>query len=91
MDIQDNWEVNTVFDLSRKENAVKNQCMRAIQGERKRIYANYCSGAGWGCFPFMVAGYTNKIPLQYSGRLGVVIMDFPGEKNIEHLIMQNFQ
>lgn len=89
MDIQDKWQVDTLFDLRKKKDAVNSQCVRAVDGDKWRIYANYCSGAGWGCYPYTTAGYTNEIPLKYSGRLGVVIQDFPGEKLIEHLIKQN--
>jgi len=90
MDIQDNWQVDTLFDLGKKEDAVNNQCNKAIKGDSWKIFANYCSGAGWGCYPYTVARNTNLLPLRYKGRLGVVIMDFPGEGLIDHLISQNF-
>ncbi len=90
MDIQDEYKVKTIFKLSKKKDAISKQCQKAINGEKSKIFANFCSGTGWGCFPFIVAKNTNDIPLKYKGRLGIVILDFPGEKLISHLIQQNF-
>jgi len=89
MDIQDKWNVDTLFSLKAKEDAVNSQCVKAVNGLSSKIFANYCSGCGWGCYPFTTAQYTNEIPLKYVGRLGVVIQDFIGEKVIEYLIKQN--
>lgn len=38
------------------------------------------------CTPSGVASKVNKVILEYNGRLGVVVCDFPGEELIRHLI-----
>ena len=40
--------------------------------------------------PFTGATFCNKIPCRYKGRLGIVLMDYPGEDTIDYLIKQNF-
>ena len=40
--------------------------------------------------PYTAAKQCNQIPMRYTGRLGVVLADYPGEDLIDHLIKQNF-
>lgn len=87
--IQDYWDLGTPFNLGKKEDLVKKQIDNAKNGDLNTFYLNHCSGNGWSCFPFIVARNVNPVPYKESGRMGVIIMDFPGEKLIKHLIDQN--
>lgn len=87
--IQDYWQVNTIFDLPKKKKAVKEHLDKAIKGDPFTLYLNHLTAAGWGCYPFTVARSTNDIPLKYEGRMGIIVCDYPGENLIEHLIKQN--
>jgi hypothetical protein len=57
------------------------------------IYLNYLSGVSdYGIItPKAVAYETNKEVFKYNGRLGIVLIDFPGEELISYLIEQNFK
>jgi 1-phosphatidylinositol phosphodiesterase len=88
--IQDNYIVNTVSDIKYKVVEIERQFREAINGDKGRVYINFCSGVGYACWPFVVAENTNIVPFEYMGRLGIVVMDFPGEQLIRHLIEQNF-
>ena len=72
-----------------KKDLIQKQIENANSGDPLKFYLNHCSGTGWGCFPFVVAKNTNPVPYSFNGRMGIIIMDFPGEKLIKHLIDQN--
>ncbi len=88
--IQDNYVVENGADLQKKVDLVKTQCERAINGDSGELFINFCSGVGYICWPYHVAKETNKLPMSYSGRMGIVVMDFPGEDAVMHLIKQNY-
>merc|ERR1712032_193743 len=85
-DIQDFFDLGTPFSLGKKEKLVKEQIDNSNSGDSLTFYLNHCSGTGWSCFPFYVAENVNPVPYSNLGRLGIIIMDFPGEKLIKHLI-----
>jgi 1-phosphatidylinositol phosphodiesterase len=87
--MQDDWEVKTLFDIGKKEDAVKRQCDNARNGKKEELFINFCSGASAWCWPYSVAKKVNKVPFNYQGRLGIIPMDFPGEDLVQHLIGQN--
>lgn len=88
-DTQDLWQMHSIFDVNLKVRVVKEHLHKTIYGNFQRLYLNHLSGIGYGVFPSYVARRTNKIPMEYIGRLGIVICDYPGEGLIEHLISQN--
>ena len=52
---QDNYHLNTNWDLYQKWMAVKNHLIAANSGNENMIYLNHLSGSG-GSFPYFVAG-----------------------------------
>jgi 1-phosphatidylinositol phosphodiesterase len=89
-EIQDEVDVPTVFDIEKKCKKVEDFLEKTKNGNIYNFYINFCSGFGYGCWPYTVADDTNKVPMKHKGRLGIVVMDFPGEDAIRHLADQNF-
>merc|ERR1712032_1711428 len=87
-DIQDYYDLETPLNLGKKKKLVKEQIDKSNKGDLETFYLNHCSGTGWCCFPFIVARNVNDVPYENSGRMGIIIIDFPGEKLIKHLIDQ---
>jgi len=88
--IQDEVDIPTVFDIEAKCKIIRDFCEQTKNGN-SNYYINFCSGFGIGCWPCTVAWDTNRVPMNYTGKLGIVVMDFPGEGVITHLIEQNWK
>jgi 1-phosphatidylinositol phosphodiesterase len=88
--IQDSFYLSSLLYIYVKIELIREHFTKAIEGDMNELYINFCSGVGLTCWPFVIADYTNKVPLELKGRLGIVIMDFPGEHLIKHLILQNY-
>jgi 1-phosphatidylinositol phosphodiesterase len=88
-DIQDYYDLGTGSNLDKKKDLIKKQIENSNFGDSKKFYLNHCSGTGWACYPYYVAKNTNPVPYSLNARMGIIIMDFPGEKLIKHLIDQN--
>ena len=79
--------------MKKKKRLVKKMFNRAqTLTNDGNIYLNYLSGVSDYGFitPKAVAYETNKEVFKYNGRLGIVLLDFPGEELISYLIQQNF-
>ena len=90
--IQNNWTVNTRFVINKKKRKIKENIHRALAFKKdKRIFLNYlsCSSDYAMMTPYTAAKKCNEIALRYKGRLGIILMDYPGEVLIKHLIDQN--
>lgn len=89
--IQDEFNVPTVFEIDSKCKKIQEFCDIAKTGNMSNFYINFCSGWGYACWPYSIAKDTNFIPMNNTGRLGIVVMDFPGEDAIKHLVDQNMK
>jgi len=90
--IQNQWTVNWRFSINKKKRKIKENIHRALAFKNyKKIFLNYlsCSSDYAMMTPFTAAKKCNKIALRYKGRLGIILMDYPGELLINHLIEQN--
>ena len=91
--VQNFFRVNFYDDMKKKKRLVKKMFNRAqTLTNDGNIYLNYLSGVSDYGFitPKAVAYETNKEVFKYNGRLGIVLLDFPGEELISYLIQQNF-
>ena len=92
--VQNEFRVNFNGDIKIKKRLVKKMFNRAqTLINDGNIYLNYLSGVSdYGIItPKAVAYETNKEVFKYNGRLGIVLLDFPGEELISYLIQQNFK
>lgn len=62
-----------------------------VKGKEKKYFIiNHCSGSGGPLLSLKtIAMNENKIPFNDTGYSGIIIMDFPSEKVIQHIIDQN--
>ena len=90
--IQNEWTVNCRLCMNKKKRKIKENFHRAMVIKDKRIFLNYLSSSSNYAMmtPYTAAKKCNKIALNYHGRLGIVLADYPGEALIKHLINQNF-
>jgi len=94
LDIQDYYDLGYYTNLDKKKEVIEKQMIKASNDPNKlNFYANHCSATGI-IFeePIFVAKETNKVVLEKGGnlkRLGITIMDFPGESLIEFIINKN--
>jgi len=93
LNIQDDYDVPTVFHLNKKWNKVRDKLVEARSGPAATWYVNFCSGSSGGCYPYTVATAVNPSALNFinnrPARWGMVVMDFPGERLIDALIRTN--
>jgi hypothetical protein len=77
--------------INKKKRRIKQSFHRAIAFKNNRIFLNYlsCSSDYAMMTPYTAAKKCNKIAMNYNGRLGIVLADYPGEDLIKHLISQN--
>ena len=73
-------------------NNENNNFINDNSNDKKNLYITYisCSSDYAMMTPYTAATKCNPLIMRYSGRLGVVNMDYPGEDLIKHLIRQNF-
>lgn len=84
--IQDNYEVKSI---ATKKQQIKDHLFKALVGGKDQLYINFCSG-WWYIYPPAIIAYnTNDVVTGFSGRLGLVVFDFPSDKVVEHVINQN--
>ncbi len=93
------FNVQDYFDLNNDSIEHKNELIlehlnKSNNDKTEIIYANFCSATGIlsNKFPSGIAKQTNKIVWdnkQYK-KIGIIIMDFPGEKLIKDIIDRNF-
>lgn len=58
--------------------------------EKKHFIINHCSGTGVPLLSLKtIAMNENEVPYNDNGYSGIIIMDFPGEELIQHIINQN--
>jgi 1-phosphatidylinositol phosphodiesterase len=89
MNLQDHWDIKDNEDIETKVSHIRLHFERSIVNiDRQKLFINHCSGTGH-LWPDEVAKRTNKISFDYSGRLGIVVFDYPSEDIIHHLICQN--
>ena len=91
-EIQNNWTVNFRFYINEKKRRIKEFFNRSISIKDEKIYLNYLSASSDYAMmtPYTAACKCNPIPMKYTGRMGIVLADYPGEDLIKHLINQNF-
>ena len=87
--------------LDRKRKLVRKHFEQAIGGDKERWFANFCSGVLPSSLvtPRRYAMQSNEAALQFllrkergqPMRLGIVVMDFPGEKLLERIVATNFE
>ena len=97
--IQNKWSINTRFSLNNKKRKIKENFHRALAFNNKyssdisnsKIFLNYLSASSDYAMmtPYTAAKKCNKLALRYKGRLGIILVDYPGEDLIKHLIEQN--
>ena len=90
--VQNNWTVNWRFSINKKKRRIKENIHRALAFKNdNKIFLNYlsCSSDYAMMTPYTAAKKCNEIALRYRGRLGIILMDYPGEILINHLIEQN--
>lgn len=84
LDRQDAWQIPSTAALEAKVARVERQLVAARLGPADRWFVNYASGSGWGARPHTVARRTNAAIYRWlgrhpRGRVGTVMLDFPGE------------
>ena len=90
--VQNNWTVNWRFSINKKKRRIKENIHRALAFKNdNKIFLNYlsCSSDYAMMTPYTAAKKCNEIALRYKGRMGIILMDYPGERLINHLIEQN--
>ena len=90
--VQNNWTVNWRFSINKKKRRIKENIHRALAFKNdNKIFLNYlsCSSDYAMMTPYTAAKKCNEIALRYRGRMGIILMDYPGERLINHLIEQN--
>ena len=90
--VQNDWVVNFPSSIKDKKRKIKRHLNKAIVDVKStKIYVNYLSGSSDYILvtPEKNAYQTNKVVFRFTGRLGVVLADFPGEELIDHLLKQN--
>ena len=89
--IQNNWTVNCRLCINAKKRKIKENFHRSININNGKIFVNYLSASSDYAMmtPYTAAKKCNKIAMRYNGRLGIILMDYPGEELIKHLISQN--
>lgn len=85
-DKQDDYNYDTLLSLGKKKDEIRQQAQKAISGDLNTQFVNFCSASGVLAMPWSVALETNKVIFEYTGRMGIVVFDFPGENLIQHLI-----
>ena len=91
--IQNKWTCNFRTHINNKKREIKKHFQRSLYGnDGHTIYLNFLSASSDYAMmtPYTAATFCNKIPLKYKGKLGIVLIDYPGEDLIDHLISQNF-
>lgn len=97
LSVQNDWTVATVFDIPSKWDKVQAELNDANAGSPSKWHLNFASAAGGGAYPYTVGEQLNKRLYNYLSstgtsckRVGTVLMNFPGEKLIDHIIGVNF-
>lgn len=100
LNIQDDYEVPTIFDIDDKWDKARRHFEATEAGPLDQLYVNFLSGSSVGAFPNAVAGGTmgltgvNHFAYDYLAgptvnRAGLVMMDFPGRDLIDIIIQRN--
>jgi 1-phosphatidylinositol phosphodiesterase len=89
MKIQDLWKICDEEKLQNKIMKIEEHLHNSIYGEKEKLFLNFCSGTGEKIWPEKISEFTNKSVYRFTGRLGIVIFDFPDRKVINYLISQN--
>ena len=99
---QNDLQFGSGWDINKKENKIKEFFNRVIslesnnennnfitnkEEDKKNLYIAYISYLK--ITPYGAASRLNNLVKKYSGRLGIVNSDYPGEDLINHLIQQN--
>ena len=97
LDIQDDYQVPTLFHRDDKWHKVRDQLNKAKNDPSDaKLYINFCSGTSAGAYPDDVASYVNwrvQDHIESAGphyRWGVVIFDFPRVGYLEAVFYSSF-
>ena len=91
--IQNEWEVPCCcYGMTMKKRFIKRQFNRAQNVFDGKIYLNYLSGSNCHAMrvPKGVAKQANWEVFKYTGRMGIVLADYPSEDLVDWLIERNF-
>ncbi|MDY7233339.1 phosphatidylinositol-specific phospholipase C domain-containing protein [Hyalangium rubrum] len=103
LQLQDDWTVDTLFDIDDKWNKVRTHLDQTTAGAPSTLYVNFLSGSSVLAFPYMVAGgdgLSNRGVNDYAidhlvgghaQRAGVMMMDFPGAGLIDAILALNYR
>jgi len=92
--LQDEWEIATVFHISRKIKAIRRHMQKA-SAANEGLWINFLSGASALCYPYTAARHTNyaaMVALQrmkFPSSCGMIVADFPGIELIRACIHLN--
>jgi 1-phosphatidylinositol phosphodiesterase len=97
LQVADKWHIPTLFALSKKWRKVCKHLQKASSRSDDKLFITFCSGAGWGAYPHIVASSINckvfnliaSAP-EMKNRWGVVVFDYPGPELIKLVILSNF-
>lgn len=93
--IQDDYDLGIIGDINKKKKEIQEHMINANNSSKNDFYANHCSAFGILMQePLFVAEKTNSVPFEFCQnnnvkKVGIIIMDFPGEKLIEEIINVN--
>ena len=97
LNIQDDYDLGIIGDINKKKKEIKDHMIKANTSLKNEFYANHCSAFGILLQePLLVAEKTNYVPYEFcfnnnAKKVGIIIMDFPGEKLIEEIININLK
>lgn len=95
LNIQDDYDLGIFGDINKKKKEIKDHMIKANSSLKNEFYANHCSAYGILLQePLLVAEKTNSVPYEFclngnAKKVGIIIMDFPGEKLIEEIVNLN--
>lgn len=91
--VQDHYDLND-DTVEHKNELILEQLSKSDKDKSELLYVNFCSATGIlsNKFPPGIAKKTNKVVWDNKQfiKVGIIIMDFPGEKLIEDIIKKNF-
>lgn len=94
-DVQNNWEITPgKYSVKDKMKSVADHIEKSINTiDRTKMFITFLSASNkhLKVTPKYVALQVNSVPFKYNGVLGTLLIDFPSEKLIWHIIKQNLK
>ena len=94
-DVQNHWEITPgKYSVKDKMKSIAEHIEKSINTiDRTKMFVNFLSASNENLrvTPKYVALQVNSVPFKYNGVLGTLLMDFPSEKLIWHIIKQNLK